>query len=236
MRPDGVSESGPVSSAGRSTPATWLAWPTLSEASFGPEATGTLHHVGELEWVINRWGDLFTAELVGERTGPYADAVRLVVDGKEVGSVPHGVSDKYRPVVEALNAQGLAATCRISADRGELAPWLLILGRPAIRQNDAPFLPPSGPGDFVVLSSGEMERLDSALASRAKTKHVGRTVSLALESGGLGVWLDGLRVGSLAGEYPRVQDAERERFPLTCHAMLRRDPGRGFRLQAFVPR
>jgi hypothetical protein len=136
--------------------------------------------------------------------------------------------------VEALNARGEAATCRISADRDEPAPWLLILGRPAVRPDDAPFLPPVL-GDFVELSGGEMERLDSTLESRAKTKHVSRTALLTLESGGLGVWLDGIHVGSLRGEYPRVKAAESKGFPLTCLTMLRRDPGRGFRLEVFVP-
>ena len=219
-----------------STPPTWLAWPTLSEASSGPEATGTVHHAKELARIIKRWGDLLTAELVIESKGPYAGAVRVLVGGEEVASVPHAVSSDYRHIVEKLHAMGDAATCRISATDGELAPWLFILGRPAVRQEDAPFLPPTGPGDFVALSDGEMERLDATLNSRAKTKHVGHTVSLAFEPSGLAVWLEGVRVGSLPCEYPRVKAAEREGFPLTCHAMLRRDPERGFRLQVFVPR
>ena len=135
-----------------------------------------------------------------------------------------------------MHAAGRLATCRVSADPGEIAPWLLILGRPAVRHEDEPLLPPSGSGDFVAFSCGEMERLDATLGGRAKKKHVRRTVSLALEGGGLGVWLDRIRVGALPGRYPLVKAAEDAGFPLTCHAVLRRDVGRGFRLQVFVPR
>ena len=215
---------------------TWLAWPTLSEAGFGYEATGATHHSAELARIMAQWGDLFTAELVIERTGQYAGAVRLIVGGIEVGSVPHGAADAYRLVIEALNAAGSAATCRVSADEGELAPWLLILGRPAVRPDDAPFLPPVGAGDYVALAAGEAERLDASLNSRAKTKHVFRTASLTVEPGGLAVWLDGVRVGDLLGAYLRVKEAARAGFPLTCLAELRRDPGRGFRFEVFAPR
>ena len=207
-----------MSSVRPSTPATWLAWPTLREVSFGYEATGDTHHAAELARIMTRWGDLFTAELVIELTGQYAGAVRLLVGGEEVGSVPHGAADAYRPVIEALNTGGSAATCRISADEGELAPWLLILGRPAVRPDDAPFLPPVGAGDYVTLAADEAERLDASLNSRAKTKHVFRPAALTVGPGGLGVWLDGMRVGDLSGAYLRVKEAARAgsgagRFP-----------------------
>jgi hypothetical protein len=207
----------------------------LSEAGYGPEAIGATHHAAELARIMAQWGNLFTAELVIERTGQYAGAVRLLVGGEEVGSVPHGAADPYRPVIEALNAGGSAATCRISAEEGELAPWLLILGRPAVRPDDAPFLPPVGAGDYVTLAAGEAERLEASLNSRAKTKHIARIASLTVEPRGLAVWLDGIRVGSLPGIYWWVNEAARAGFPLTCLASLRRDPDRGFRLQAFVP-
>lgn len=215
---------------------TWLAWPTLNEASFGAEATGSTHHAAELARIMSRWGDLFMAELVIEQTGRYAGAVRVLVGGEEVGSVPHGAADAYRSVIEALNAGGSAATCRISADEGELAPWLLILGRPAVRADDAPFLPPAGGGAYATMAPGEAERLDSPLNSRAKTKHVTRTATLTIGSRGLGVWLDDLQVGNLVGDFPRVKEAASAGFPLTCRAVLRRDPGRGFRLEVFAPR
>jgi hypothetical protein len=87
----------------------------------------------------------------------------------------------------------------------------------------------------VTLAADEAERLDASLNSRAKTKHVFRPAALTVEPGGLGVWLDGMRVGDLSGAYLRVKEAARAGFPLTCLAELRRDPGRGFRLEVFVP-
>jgi hypothetical protein len=86
------------------------------------------------------------------------------------------------------------------------------------------------------MAPGEAERLDSPLNSRAKTKHVTRTATLTIGSRGLGVWLDDLQVGNLVGDFPRVKEAASAGFPLTCRAVLRRDPGRGFRLEVFAPR
>ena len=230
-----LSEEQRLAKVTHATSPTWLAWPTLSEASFGHEAVGAVHHAGELARIIGRWGDVFTAELVIEEAGQYAGAVRLLVGGEQVGSVPHDASDEYRTVIETLRAGGNPATCRVSATEGQLAPWLLILGRPAIRQDNDPFLPPAGSGDYVTLSTGERERLEATLNSRAKTKHVVRTASLTIEPSSLGVWIEGVRVGNLPGEFPRVSEAARQGFPLTCRVVLRRDPDRGFRLQAFLP-
>ena len=62
----------------------WLAWPTLSEANFGPEVAGTSLPRKELERIIERWGDLLTAELVIESKGAFAGAVRVLFDGEHV--------------------------------------------------------------------------------------------------------------------------------------------------------
>lgn len=213
----------------------WLAWPTLSELPGGPEAAGTAHHLQEAKAFIGRWGSLVTAELAIEEEGPYAGAVRLRVGGVEVGSVPHASADAYRAVVVALNGARLPATCRVSAAPGENAPWLLIHGGPAPRQDGEPFLPPASPGDFVALDAGEAERLDASLNSRAKKKHVVAVAVLNPVPGGLSVSLDGIAVGALLGDYPLVRAAEQAGFPLTARALLRRDPERGFRLQVFAP-
>jgi hypothetical protein len=214
---------------------TWLAWPTLTERPSFAEAVGTPHHLSEITSIISRWGSLFTAELVIEEKGQFAGAVRVRAGGLVVGSVPHAKAEEYRTVVKALSDAGLAATCRVAAAEGEIAPWLAIHGHPAAFQDGGPFLPPVGAGDYVTLAPGEAERLDASLSSRAKIKHLDAVVVLSPAIGGLAVALDGRAVGTLAGDYPLVREAAQAGFPLTALAKLRRDPERGFRLQVFVP-
>ena len=214
---------------------TWLAWPTLTERAYGPEAVGTTHHVPEITAVLERWGPLFTAELVVEREGQFAGAVRVRVGGVEVGSVPRDQEESYRVVVNELTGSGSAATCRITASPGVNAPWLMIHGHPALRENGEPFLPPTGVDEYVELAAGQAEVLDASLYSRAKLKHVYCGVALSPSQGWIGVALEGVPTGRLVGEYPLVRAAEQAGFPLTARAMLRRDPDRGFRLQVFAP-
>jgi hypothetical protein len=213
----------------------WLVWPTLSELPYGPEAVGTTPHLKEITAIIDRWGSVVTAELAIEEKGQFAGAVRLRVGGAEVGTVPHGIADDYRAVIRALNSARLAATCRVSASPGESAPWLLIHGKPAPRQDGEPFLPPIGAGDFVVLGAGQAERLDGLLNSRAKKKHVDAVAVLTPVPGEFTVSLGGVAVGALPGLYPLVRAAGQAGFPMTARAVLRRDPERGFRLQVFAP-
>jgi len=59
----------PLAKVAHATSPTWLAWPTLNEASFGYEAVGAVHHVAELARIIGRWGDIFTAELLSRKPG-----------------------------------------------------------------------------------------------------------------------------------------------------------------------
>lgn len=169
-----------------------------------------------------------------EADGPYAGAVRLVADGQPVGSVPHGLADRYRSAMETVHASGSPATCRVTADPGERAPWLAILGQPEPRADDGPFLPPVCPHD-VDLASGEAERLGASLNSRAKTKVVARVAALVPGAGGYTVVLDGSAIGELPGERPAVRAAADAGYPLTCLAQLRRDPAKGFRATVAVP-
>lgn len=215
--------------------AIWLAWPTLTEAPGGREVSGVTHYAADAEKVLRRWGDLVMAELVVELRGTYVGAVSVVIDGVKVGHIPHDVSPRYRGVIEEMNTAAVRATCRVEAESGELAPWFRVLGRPAACSPGAPFLPPTW-GDYVTLTGGQREQLDASLNSRAKVKNVVRTATLTRERSGLGVSLDGTRVGTVAGEFPLLRVAEKAGYPLTCRSELRRDPEHGFRLQAFATR
>jgi hypothetical protein len=42
---------------------TRLAWPPLTERAYGPDATWTIRRLSEMTSIIDRWRDLFTAEL-----------------------------------------------------------------------------------------------------------------------------------------------------------------------------
>ena len=85
----------------RRTPATpsagigpsWLAWQTLTYSGAAQIKTaGAMHHAAEVRATATRYGRLVMAELLIEQGGEYAGAVRVLVAGVELGSIPRGIA------------------------------------------------------------------------------------------------------------------------------------------------
>ena len=149
-------------------PGAWLTWPTLQDGSSGPEVAGASHHATDANTVVNNFGELLTAQLVVEKSGKWAGSVRVLFDGKVVGSIPSSLVPKFAKVVDQLHFEGFPAICRMTESPGQVAPWFLIHGRPEPRQADGPFIPPTGHTLKVALADGQAELLEASLNSRAE--------------------------------------------------------------------
>lgn len=223
--------------AGRVGPS-WVAWQTLTYSGAAQIKTaGVMHHAAEVRAAAARYGRLVMAELLIEQDGQYAGAVRVLVAGVEVGSIPHTQAADFRAVITRLTETGQPATCRadLDLDSGEyLDVWLC--GKPRERADDDPFLPPML-GARPTLTVDTMTYLDGViLGRRAKSKRVVRTATLVLRDAGWIVVLDGRELGPLpAGRYQRLEEAQAAGFPLTCQLRVLRQPDRPTRVRRTSP-
>jgi hypothetical protein len=215
----------------------WLAWPTLSCGGGGQIKTaGVSYHERALRAMVARTGRLVMAELRIERRGRYEGAVRIHVRGTELGSIPHGLAADFRKVVQKLNEADKRATCRaeLDAEPGEhVDVWLS--AKPELRSEDEPFLPPVN-GARVTLASGESERLNEALGTRAKSKRVVGIGELVPRENSWALLVDERELGTLpCGSYRRLAETLAAGYPLSCRTRIIRAPGRPLRVEADFP-
>jgi len=221
--------------------ANWLAWPTLSAGGGGQIKTaGVYYRKDALRTAIAKHGSLVMATLSIETKGEYAGAVRVNVDGLEVGSIPHGQSSAFRDAVEQLHREGKPATCRAELEMDESPDDgyvdVFIWAAPLPRAADEPFLPLGG-GPTLQLFDGQAERLDEGLHSKARGKRVVRPGEVLPSGDGWLLALDGANIGTLGPESNRrLREAQEAGFPLTCRVRLIRDPDRPFRVAVDLPR
>jgi len=179
------------------------------------------------------------AELVIESKGEFEGAVRVTVDGKELGSIPTGLAGAFREAIKELECKHEPATCRaqLEADAGVSGAVDVFLwaGAAPMTPGDEPFLPP-GLGSKLHLFPGQAERLDEGLHSRAKAKRVLRSGVVGSLGDRWCVTLDGESIGTLGpGSYCRLQEASSAGFPLTCRVRIIRAPERPVRILADLP-
>jgi hypothetical protein len=216
----------------------WLAWQTLSYSGAAQIKTaGVMHHAEHVRAAVARHGRLVMAELLIEHVGRYAGAVRVLVGGVEMGSIPHGCADEFREVIQRLANVGLPATCRADLDlscSGYIDVWLC--GKPRERGQDDPFLPPML-GARLTLTPDTIAYLDEEiLGPRAKSKRVVHTTTLVADDGRWMVTLDGRELGVLpAGRYQRFDQALAAGFPVTCQLRVLRQPDRPLRVEVDFP-
>jgi hypothetical protein len=230
-------ERSPGPRAGGAGPS-WLAWQTLTYSGAAQIKTaGVMHHAAEVRAAVANYGRLVMAELRIEQDGQYAGAVRVLVAGVELGSIPSGTAADFRAVVGRLAELGMQATCRADLDisSGEyLDVWLC--GKPRERDENDPFLPPML-GARLTLSRDTIAYLDEViLGPRAKSKRVVRTATLVPRDPGWIVMVDGRELGALpAGRYERLEEAHVAGFPVTCQVRVLRQPDRPVRVEADFP-
>jgi hypothetical protein len=185
--------------------------------------------------VLRRFGPLVLAELRIEQSGPYAGAVRVYVGDAQLGSVPSGLADAFREVVETLTCNGQRATVHVELEIGEYVDvWGLC--KPQLRQEGEPLLPTQYRED-VHLFDGIAAHLDANLSSRAKEKKVRRNGAVSL--GADGTWNvseGGRAIGALAGKsYERLHELMRAGLPLEVVVTIHRRPGRPLSVHVSIP-
>jgi hypothetical protein len=132
--------------------------------------------------VLLKWGPLAMAELKLDTEGQYIGAVRVVVDGNVRASVAHGLSEPFRNLVLQLNREGRRATCRVELERNGEWVDLWLPSRLTPVDDTSPFLSAFGAAT-VRFKSGQAERLDDSLRSKAKSKRVKRLAHLERDTG-----------------------------------------------------
>lgn len=216
----------------------WLAWQTLTySGSAQIKTAGVTYHQNDVRSLAARCGRLVMAELRIEEHGKYAGAVRVYVDGIQLGSIPHALAPEFREVIHCLRAAGQRATCRAELDvePGEyLDVWLS--AKPRERATDDPFLPPML-GARLNVPADVVAYLDEVvLGLRAKSKRVVRTAELVQRDERWIVVLHGRELGSLpATHYRRLDEARDAGFSVTCQVRILRQPERALRVEADFP-
>ena len=231
--------STPADSGGRAVSrpgASWLAYPTLSHGDAGMvKLSGPTYYRPEINAAIRRFGALALAELRVETTGQYAGAVRVFVDGMQVASIPRGLQNEYREVVESLNREGVAATIHVELESGAYVDvWGLC--KPERRREGEPLLPTQYREDIDLLD-GIASALDESLASRAKEKKVRRNGVLSLGSNGVWSVSEGGRVlGTLKRKpYKRLYEIMGAGLPLDVVVTVHRRPERELVAHVSIP-
>jgi hypothetical protein len=177
------------------------------------------------------------AQLVIQANGAYEGAVRVMVGGSELGSIPSRLAGKFRDAITQLDSVGCPATChaQLEAELPEGNVDVFLWAAPSLRDHDEPFLPP-GLGPPLRLYPGQAERLDASIDSRAKVKRVVKTGEIRPSDGGWCVVVDGVPIGNLRGDSDsRLREVSTAGFPLTCRVRIIRERER-LRVLADLPR
>lgn len=219
------------------TPATWLAFPTLTHGAGSQyKLAGAYHHRTEIHDAYMRYGGFVMAELRIETEGSFAGAVRAFVNGVQLATVPHQHTLPFQTAVENLGRKGLPATLHVRLEADEYVDvWAFC--EPTEREQDEPFLCPQETEE-VLLFPGVAEELDQGLKSRARNKRASRLGRLQLDDGGTwSVTLAGEPIGTLTKRrYRRLQQALEAGFPLDVRVEIRRRDGRPLAVSAGFPR
>jgi hypothetical protein len=197
-------------------------------------ARGAIYNTREVESVVRAHGTVVTAELRIETDGEYAGAVRVVVGGIQVASVPHESADAARAVVEQLHAAGKPATLRAWIDTEVPDVWLL--SKLELWREGDPFLPMIWNGPDLQRTPEQEAWAEELLHSRAKTKRLHRQAEMVEADGLWRVIADGQAVGTLPRRaYPQLAAARTAGFPLTTPLDIIRQDGRALRVEIGCP-
>lgn len=192
-------------------------------------------HRPEIDRALRSYGPLVLARLDIEQGGQYAGAVRVYVGPTQVGSVPAGLADAYRDVVEALARNGEPATIHAELEVDEYVDvWGLC--KPHPRFEGEPLLPTQYRED-VNLFGGVADELDESLSSRAKEKKVRLCGVLSL--GADGTWSvseGGRAIGTLGKKpYKRLHEVLAAGLPLSVVITMHRRPDRPLSVHVSIP-
>lgn len=182
------------------------------------------------------------AELRIQEKGRFAGAIGVFISGKILGHLPHDLVQKFHPVVETLEHNGLPATCRAELEWGRNFDIWLEVG-PRKLQSDDPFLP-YGAGIRVALYPGEAERLNNEMQSKAKSKRVLKTGTLEFRGDCWQMSINGIPTGILEigplempdddTQIPVFSKVSEAGFPLTCRVRILRESQKDLRVMADV--
>jgi hypothetical protein len=196
---------------------------------------GSHAHRKEATEALRRFGPLALAELRVDDSGLYAGAVRALVAGAQVATVPTGMADEFRTVIQQLADTGSPATAHVEL---EVEQYVDVWGlcKPEPRHADEPLFPSQYREDLQLLP-GMADELDASLGSRAKEKKVRRTCRVHPATDGLWSVTDsGWVIGTLPRKpYRRLAEAQAAGFPLDVTVTIHRAPDRPLRVHASVP-
>jgi hypothetical protein len=219
------------------TPATWLAYPTLTHGAGSQyKLAGAYHHRAEIHDAYKRYGGFVMAELRIETEGSFAGAVRAFVNGVQLATVPHQHTLPFQTAVENLGRKGLPGTLHVRLVADEYVDvWAF--SEPIEREQDEPFLCPQETEE-VHLLPGIAEDLDQGLKSRAKNKKASRPGRLQLDDGGnWNVALEGKPIGTLTRRpYRRLRQTLDAGLPLDARVEIRRRESRPLAVSVGFPR
>jgi hypothetical protein len=221
------------------TSPTWLQWPTIVPQDSGRlPATEARFHSGTVVKLARRWGPIVTASLGVESEGEHS--VQVLVGGQLVANVPHEHFEEFRELVQEIDGEGQAATCRIQLEVAEEWTEVWLPAKPQRRGAESPFfIGMGGGGARVVLDWGEKAKLEKSLKSRAKTKTVARLGTLNHVGEAWRVQIGDDEIGTLEAPYGfrfrYVEAAQAAGFPLTCTVTMKRRPDHPFLVWADVP-
>jgi hypothetical protein len=161
--------------------------------------------------------------------------VRVYVGSAQVGSVPVGLADAYRDVVESLTRNGESATIHVELEVGEYVDvWGLC--KPHPRLDGEPLLSTQYRED-VQLFGRVARELDESLTSRAKEKKVRRKGLLSL--GADGAWSvieSGRAIGTIASKpYKRLHEVVAADLPLDVAVTIHRRPEQPLSVHVSIP-
>lgn len=219
------------------TPATWLAYPTLTHGAGSQyKLAGAYHHRAEIHDAHNRYGGFVMAELRIETEGSFAGAVRAFVNGVQLATIPHQHTLPFQTAVENLGRKGLPATLHVRLEADEYVD-VRAFCEPTEREQNEPFLCPQETEE-ILLFPGVAEELDQGLKSRAKNKKTSRLGRLRLDDGGTWtVMLAEESIGTLTKRrYGRLRQTLEAGFPLDVHVEIRRREGRPLAVSVGFPR
>ena len=204
-------------------PGSWLQIPTLADRH-GDLAliAGSGFYREAVLRAIEKFGVLATADLRIQEDGQYAGAVRVYVDGQDVGAVASKLADPYRDVIRQLNDEGLPCTChvRLEAEPDGDKIWVRVklCGLPERRPAAAPFLPSIGDPAEVWLSEEGHSYITRIKPKLSATNPV--VATLAHVSGSVwSVTIDRHEVGELhlRSRGAWLLEADEAGMPLTAH-------------------
>lgn len=212
----------------------WLTATTLAPTvgAFSKMA-GVFYHAEDVRRLAVSLGPFVTVTLRIETTGEYAGAVRVVVDGTVVGSVPHAQAGTYRAAIAALHPRPATGWAELEADDQSVDVWLRATDQ--LRQPTDPALPPFAE-QRVELDETTAAQFDAMLNSRAKQKRTTTTGIVTAASAGTWRVVVGDVVAAVAAfDDRRLKEALAAGWEPSCYVQIVRRPDHPLSVLAYLP-